>query len=840
MEAYTSCMRNILQSFTQYDSNPCDTNVITLTHHLEAFLKLATRSKSHLPSLKHPLLPQCIACFIESLNKSKFPSSLAVRVMDILKQLSSNPVIRDELHSRLGLTACLAFYLPTLTASATDPTFLMCLQLLHKVTYNCRVSTQDGYVEDLLVFAVRQLRLKESELTLPCLGLLDNLSRHSYSVQLHLKNMPDGSKLAKSLILYTSHNDPRMVTFSLAVLSSVWLHDPKVEKIFGGRNMNSVLQLLFPMVLTCSVSSAKYVVDFFCHFIRQNKVSNALLIFPELNRNLGKLLKKLSQPDADISKIFELLLSFCSVNGLRCSVCNSFADSSSPESDQEMMSVGPGDETSPFTAVLHWASQSVETHDSAPLLALDFLSQMIEELCDGGLQPSIESRLLPLMSVITETLEGAKSTTDLSAGYAKVVKALRLALAICAEPTFVSTAVRSIPVSSCVEPIENQLQHNPAVLGESTSEDWWEDGVDVVLFALDLMFQLRSSPQMDEALCKILADPRLVPFLSVGMTSDCRERVHASIDALAQPIAPLKSDPTLDSSVESLISQLQDSLVIQDVKNSDLFSIYEHRLQTLQTRMNHMQDLLDASTARMSQAEKLATHYRCTVTHLESDCKKLRTLVQNKDKEHDGCKEKYAQLTLEKESVQNEVKVILEENRKLQKIADEYQLIVEEHADLRLKLENSTRSIASLHQENSSLVEKHELFQRHNDALKTQLDSRIQQIGDLEVSNNKLKRDLEQKTSKERDLTKSLNRSTDQLKKVSKERDDFEIAIGDFRQDLANMEEANKKLIQQVQSLKVLCSQRETEIRDLKQEIEKHNKIAAMIHNLSNLKDAHK
>lgn len=53
-----------------------------------------------------------------------------------------------------------------------------------------------------------------------------------------------------------------------------------------------------------------------------------------------------------------------------------------------------------------------------------------QELCDGGLQPSIEPRLLPLMSVVTETLEGAKSTTDLSAGYAKVVKALRLALDI--------------------------------------------------------------------------------------------------------------------------------------------------------------------------------------------------------------------------------------------------------------------------------------------------------------------------------------------------------------------------------------------------------------------------
>ena len=78
-------------------------------------------------------------------------------------------------------------------------------------------------------------------------------------------------------------------------------------------------------------------------------------------------------------QIFELLLSFCSVNSIRCLVCHSLLKSSAlqdPVRYKILLSEPQAHLSEPFFAVVHWAAQSVETHDSAPLLALEFLKEI--------------------------------------------------------------------------------------------------------------------------------------------------------------------------------------------------------------------------------------------------------------------------------------------------------------------------------------------------------------------------------------------------------------------------------------------------------------------------------
>lgn len=70
-------------------------------------------------------------------------------------------------------------------------------------------------------------------------------------------------------------------------------------------------------------------------------------------------------------KVFELLLTFCSVTGLRSLVCRAlFTPASSKPKDPNVNSA--------YDVVLYWASQSVETHSTVSLKALDFIKEIYE------------------------------------------------------------------------------------------------------------------------------------------------------------------------------------------------------------------------------------------------------------------------------------------------------------------------------------------------------------------------------------------------------------------------------------------------------------------------------
>lgn len=78
-------------------------------------------------------------------------------------------------------------------------------------------------------------------------------------------------------------------------------------------------------------------------------------------------------------KVFELLLTFCSVTGLRSLVCRAlFTPASSKPKDPNVNSA--------YDVVLYWASQSVDTHSTVSLKALDFIKEIYEvrilRICD--------------------------------------------------------------------------------------------------------------------------------------------------------------------------------------------------------------------------------------------------------------------------------------------------------------------------------------------------------------------------------------------------------------------------------------------------------------------------
>ena len=79
--------------------------------------------------------------------------------------------------------------------------------------------------------------------------------------------------------------------------------------------------------------------------------------------------------------MFELLLCFCSIEGVRSRISRgvlSTLDFGSRPQFADML-IGPVHQVKePLLATVHWAQQSPDTHDLAPLYALDFLSEIYE------------------------------------------------------------------------------------------------------------------------------------------------------------------------------------------------------------------------------------------------------------------------------------------------------------------------------------------------------------------------------------------------------------------------------------------------------------------------------
>ena len=76
-------------------------------------------------------------------------------------------------------------------------------------------------------------------------------------------------------------------------------------------------------------------------------------------------------PFLSVLKVFELLLTFCTVAGLRSLVCKALlTPANSKPKDPNV--------NSSYDIVLYWVNQSVDTHSTVSIKALDFIKEIYE------------------------------------------------------------------------------------------------------------------------------------------------------------------------------------------------------------------------------------------------------------------------------------------------------------------------------------------------------------------------------------------------------------------------------------------------------------------------------
>ncbi|KAL8599321.1 hypothetical protein ACOMHN_008036 [Nucella lapillus] len=454
--------------------------------------------------------------------------------------------------------------------------------------------------------------------------------------------------------------------------------------------------------------------------------------------------------------------------------------------------------------------QSVAAPCRATLAAFDFLREMYKVLLcgeDQDLQSGVALVVPVLVQILRAPLSPDTPHTHMKDACRRLAATLRLCRVLCAEDEFKACVAQSVRAEDFDSILRFQLASNKSVQKSATAlkyldqdQDWSEAGVEVVLLAMQLMSKIRRYVQgLEELFLHMLQDNEMVPFLAKGWASREGELVQIALqltclgasldrfpdvilgDAVAAvnsgacvsggrdsldvsanrgglsgadpgslPLGP-RPDLTLsvqDDSIQSLIDKMHSAIELKDFKTADIIEIYEHRLQSHQTKEDHLQDLLEAKSLALTQADRLIAQYRSRQARHGAEAHKMRCLFQEAERKNEGLVLEMNHLKLDKDRLKNDYDLLKHEKNQLELKALELEELKSSHSDLTEKCEELESTLTRLQQELKTTSEMHEMLQKHYEALKHQHDVASDQLKKLEDERKQLSRTLKNKESK--------------------------------------------------------------------------------------------
>ncbi|XP_064627345.1 protein CIP2A homolog L-like [Lineus longissimus] len=893
---------------------------------LDGLVSLTSDPRNLQPFLTKDMdVAQCLSLLVDILSEPKPNIDVAHRALCLLENIAKDEAICQILHNTYGLSTTLTVFLLNCGGNTDEltATIAKCLEVMRKVTYNTRVSQQNSQIPDLLKFLMKRIMEPENDVTQPALGLMANLCRHSVSVQAYVKSAEKANVFLKCIIknLSCEKNYIKMCSFHIWCSLNV---DEAGGKLFNNdKNTNQSFQMLFHGVID-SGNARAYAVDLLTDLVKKTFIQKALANYSNLEMSLRKLFKLLPKVQ-NADKLFELLLSFCSTNSLRCVVCRSLFDSPALQDSimyQQMMEENNLSE--PFFAVVHWARQSVETHNKAPLLALDLLRELYEVAIDSGETTKLMPQSELVLPTVTEILMSPLSLTGpaMKQECQRIVKAVQLLKVLCLDASLQTQVAESIDTKTCVQLIKYQIDNNRIgdIVTRKTTDvyDWCDAGVDVVLHVVDLALKLKDLvPNMKTKLQDILLGGQISPFLAYGMTSENRERVQLVLHLLASSIYHAEFPATLlgdnistfngklrqreglemnlsmshrgslhqmnrenvlchttpkkswslrqDQDVDALIAKMNSGMDMKSNTSSDMIDIYAHKIRALETQERHQKDLLDAKTMALAQADRLISNYRCQSAKHEAEAHRLKSLILQSDKNSEVCREQMNEVLLhrnqlserlEKEIIENKrLLAIVEEHDQLlgqfstqqaahNELSAEYQTLLSAHDEKCAKLENTEKQLSNLKSQYQYMQELNEQLQKSVKEIMKKTDEKNAELLDLEEKHRKVLKshelEVNENTSTIDKLTKSKQLLEEKLKQSKQEEAGLQSEVKKLVKSKEKLEKSKESLQDKIykleEKLKMLEGRfqaKEKQLRDQQIEIEKHSKIAAMIHNLS-------
>nr|XP_033797419.1 protein CIP2A isoform X2 [Geotrypetes seraphini] len=849
-----SCLKALLLALNQYKISKAESNTIQLQRQLEVIFGLKlTRlftSDQILPS-------ECLSNLVELIEDPNTNPSITLKTISLLTHLAVDNEIREALHTTYNLTSVLSGVVQRNSAVPNDPVLTQSIHLLQRLTYSSRVFHASGNIEELITFLMQRIQSKEDELTMPCLGLLANLSRHNLSVQAHVKS-----------------------------------------SIFHGRNIHQTFQLIFNILVNGDGTlTRKYSVDLLIDLLKNHKIADYLTRYEHFSSCLYQVLGLLHGKDPDsVSKVLELLLAFCSVTALRRIICQMVLDQAGAPSSGNNRVGTTAKSSDPVVALVHWSSLPLEGSESCSVLALQLFKEIFEDAIDSATCPSAERFLELLLPVILSQLQTPDQITNevsTKKKCEKQVRAIDVLLILCEDDALKVQVARKLSADRCVSLIEYQLTCSGTDIGFGTKvadSELCRVTTDIILKTLDLMSRVKQLVvNMEASFYKILQDHRLITPLSFALTSDHREQVQAGLRILFEaapipdfpaivlgesiaannayrqqeaehtskrihvemPISTRTKDPAShlsnevlsDSSIHELIKKFHTGIELKqvnDVRISDIMDIYEQKLLALASKESRLQDLLEAKALALAQADRLVAQYRCQRVQAEAEARKLAGMLKDAEKGNEELGLLMKGQQVESERTKNDIEQLFQHNRKLQSVAEEHEKLKVSYADHLLKHELIEKQYKDLQASYNTLSKQAESLKKLTDSLKQQSDKTVALLEDVEGQRKELAKELQDRDNKILSFQQKIKSLEDKLKTTEKENTDMEETIDILRKEMSKTEQARKELSIRTSSLEgqktqleAFLKEKEAILKTQQEELNKHSHMIAMIHSLS-------
>ncbi|CAL1539865.1 unnamed protein product [Lymnaea stagnalis] len=300
-----------------------------------------------------------------------------------------------------------------------------------------------------------------------------------------------------------------------------------------------------------------------------------------------------------------------------------------------------------------------------------------------------------------------------------------------------------------------------------------------------------------------------------------------------------------ETTLANFIERMESIIEPKDTKTTEIIEVFEHRIKALQIKEEHMNNLLEAKSLSITQADRLIAQLRAEKASHFTEAKKLQNILKD-------CERKSEQMM----SQMNEMRICGEKDKmhfeKLIKDAkEEIETVKRERDENAEKCMELEEQVAASSQENRTLASMMEKLQDAHETLKEQYNVSCNQSKQLEEERKNLSKQLKEKDTSLQKLSSSLqalqNKYNDTEKaraELEKEKEDIEAYVDKLRNQLSSSENSCRQLQQRAVTLEDINRDQESQLKmktdkigELEAELEKHNQIVSFISNLQ-LKNA--